>query len=549
MKGRAAAARGSLLAPAATLLVAALVAGLGLAGCDGGPRDTAPSADAPVAAAATRVLRRGNGPEPDSLDPQLARSDSAGQILRDAYEGLATLDRSAQPAPGVAERWEQSADGLTWTFHLRPAARWSNGDPVTARDFVAAWRRLVDPRTGSQYAQMLEPVANAAEIVAGRAPVESLGVAAPDDATLVVRLRAPTPYFAGLVAHWSTFPVHGGAAPARPGDAVSNGAFTIADWVVGSHVAARRNPRYWNDAATRIDEVRYVHTNDANDEYSRFRAGELDVTYALPQQPLERLKKAHGDALHVGPQLAVYYYGVNMARAPLGRSRELRQALSMTVDRDRLVASVTGLGELPAWSWIPPGVANYAPQRAAWASLPYERRVEEARRLYAAAGYSPANPLRVELRYPTGPTHERIALAVGAMWKSALGVETRLVAEEFKSMLQTVQRGETELFRASWVGDYNDAHTFAQLMQSGFGINMPGYRSAAYDAHLAAAAREPDPAKRAAALEAAERQLLEDAPVIPLYFLVNKRLVAPHVQGWSDNVMNVVYSKDLAVAP
>jgi oligopeptide transport system substrate-binding protein len=493
------------------------------------------------------VFRRGNGPEPDSLDPQLARSDSSGQILRDVYEGLTSLDAHAEPVPGAAASWETSADGLTYTFHLRESARWSNGEPLSAADYVAAWRRLVDPATGAPYAGALQPVVNAGAVIAGRSAPEALGVSASDAHTLVVHLGAPTPYFPGLVAHWSTFPTWRGLAPAAPGATVSNGAYTLAAWVVGSHVTVRRNPRYWNDAATHVGEVRFVHIADANDEYARYRAGGLDASYVLPQQPIARLKQLHGAEVHLSPQLGVYFYGFNLAKAPFKDAPQLRQALAMTVDRERLVSQVTGLGELPAYSWVPPGVAGYEPQRFAWAAQPYPERVAAARHLYAAAGYSSARPLSVELRYSSGPTHERIALAVASMWKEALGVETRLAGEEFKALLESINRGETQIFRSSWVGDYDDAYTFAELLRSDFGINLARYRSAAYDAALATAATALDPAARRAALEGAERTLLADVPLVPLYFYVNKHLVAPRVRGWYDNVMNVVYSKDLAL--
>jgi oligopeptide transport system substrate-binding protein len=525
--------------------LAALALALSLAAC-GRAAPPAPRVAAPDAAT---VLRRGNGPEPDSLDPQLARSVSAATILRDVYEGLATLDRDGVPGPGVAERWQVSADGRVYTFSLRRTARWSNGEPVTAADFVAAWRRLVDPATGSQYADVLKPVTGAAAIVRGAARPDTLGVAATDPHTLAVTLLAPTPYFPALVAHWSTFPTYHGVAPAAPGATISNGAYALTEWVVGSHVAARRNANYWNDAATRVDAVRYLHVADANDEYARYRAGALDATYTLPQQPLARLVAAHGAEIHRGPQLGVYYYGFNLARPPLGNAPGLRQALAMSVDRERLVASVTGLGELPAYSWVPPGVAGYGTQRFAWADEPAAARLAEARRLYAAAGYSSARPLRLELRFASSGTHERIAIAVAAMWREALGVETRLVGEEFKSLLQTINRGETEVFQSSWIGDYNDAWTFAEVLGGDFGINLPHYRSTAYDAALARAERAAGPGERRAALEAAERQLLADAPLVPLYFYVNKHLVAPRVRGWYDNVMNIVYSKDLELAP
>jgi len=526
-----------------TLVALVALGALGALGaCGHGP---APAGTTPAAS----ILRRGNGPEPDSLDPQLARTVSAATILRDVYEGLASLDRNGAPSPGVAERWVVSADGLVYTFTLRATARWSNGAPVTASDFVAAWRRLVAPATGSQYADVLRPVAGAAAIIRGEARPDSLGVVATDAHTLTVTLVAPTPYFPGLAAHWSTFPTYGGAAPAAPGATISNGAYTLGEWVVGSHVDARRNRSYWNDAATHVEAVRYLHIADANDEYARYRAGALDLTYTLPQQPLARLEAAHGAEIHRGPQLGVYYYGFNLARAPFRDARGLRQALAMSIDRERLVGSVTGLGELPAYSWVPPGVAGYGTQRFAWADEAAAARLAEARRLYAAAGYSRERPFRLELRFASGPTHERIAIAVASMWHEALGVETRLVGEEFKSLLQTIGRGEADAFQSSWIGDYNDAWTFAEVLGGDFGINLPHYRSAAYDAALARAARALDPDERRGALEAAERQLLADVPLVPLYFYVNKHLVAPRVRGWYDNVMNIVYSKDLELAP
>ena len=524
---------------AALLAVLATTALALLAGCG----------RAPGAAGGAAELRRGNGPEPDSLDPQLARGDSAATILRDVYEGLATLDHEGRPVPGAASRWEVSADGRSYTFHLRPTGHWSNGEPVTAGDFVASWRRLVAPATGAQYAEVLKPVAGAAEIIAGKAAPDTLAVRAADPSTLVVTLAAPTPYFPGLVAHWSTFPTYRGQPPAAPGAAVSNGAYRLSEWVVGAYVAAERNAAYWNDAATHVAAVRYLHIADANDEYTRYRAGALDATYTLPMQPFERLAKAHGTQVHRAAQLGVYYYGFNLTRPPFRDAPGLRQALSMTIDRERLVGSVTALGELPAYSWIPPGIAGYTPVRYAWVDESPADRLAHARRLYAAAGYSAAKPLRIELRFPSGSTHERIALAVASMWHESLGVETRLIGEEFKSLLQTINRGETEVFRSSWIADYNDPWTFAEVLQSDFGINLPRYRSAAYDASLARAAATLDPAERVAALQDAERRLLEDAPLVPLYCYVNKHLVAPRVRGWYDNVMNVTYTKDLELKP
>jgi ABC-type oligopeptide transport system substrate-binding subunit len=495
------------------------------------------------------TLRRGNGPEPDSLDPALARSDSAATILRDVYEGLARLDHDAKPIPAAAQAWSVSRDGLTWTYTLRSDERWSNGDPVTADDFVHSWRRLVDPSTGSQYAEVLAPVVNARAIVEGRETPDRLGVEAIDARTLVVHLQAPTAYFAALTAHWSTFPTYHGQVPAPPGETITNGAFVPSEWRVGAQVTALRNPQYRAADTVTIARVRYLHVADPRDEYSRYRGGELDTTYSLPAASLDQLTRRHGAQVHRAPQLGVYFYGFNLQQPPFRDAPQLRRALALAVDRERLVSMVTALGEAPAYGWVPEGVADYSPQRFEWRDWSRDRRVEEAQRLYALAGYGPARPLHLDLRYPTGATHEKIALAVAAMWHEALGVDVRPVGEEFRSLLESINRGEAVLFRSSWIGDYNDPYTFLSVLQSQFGINLVHYRNADYDRWLDQSESTADPQVRRSALESAERTALQDVPLIPLYFYVNKHLVAPRVRGWYDNVMNVVYTQDLSLDP
>ena len=543
-------------------LVAVACAWLALPGCGGGGKDGPAAGPSTPAASAgpgdfdPTTLRRGNGPEPETLDPQLARTDAAFNILRDLFEGLTAVGPDGAAAPGAAESWTVTPDGLEYRLSLRAGLRWSNGDPLVAADYVAGMRRLVDPKTASPYAQFIDPILNAPAITRGEKPPETLGVSAPDDRTVLVRLAAPAPYLLGLLAQPPTYPLHrasfaaNGAAYARPGKLLSNGAFALDDWLPGSHVVARRNPHYWNDAATRLERVHYVHIGDAGTELRQYRADQLDVTYVVPQQQFSWIKQNLAGELHIAPQLSVYYYGFNLTRPPFKDRPGLRRALSLAIDRDRLVTAVTGVGEAPAYGWVPRGVWNYAPQRFDYAERPYAERVAEAKRLYAEAGYSAERPLQVELRYSSGDTHNRIAVAVASMWKDALGVETSLYAEEFRALLQSIQaRQDTEVFRSSWVADFNDAYTFAQLLKSDFGINLTGYANPRYDALLAEAVGQADPARRRATLEQAERVMLADHPVLPLYFYVNKHLVKPWVRGWTDNVMNVAYSKDLALAP
>jgi len=527
--------RGGRFAPAAAALACAL-----LAACGGGTDDA-------------KTLRRGNGSEPDSIDPQLARMEAAMTILRDCYEGLVSMAPDGRPLPGAAETWSLSPDGTVYTFRLRASARWSNGDPVVADDFAAAFRRLVDPATASQYALMLEPVRNATDIVAGRQPPTALGVSAPDDGTLVVELARPSPYFLAMLSHPSTFPVHRptlAKSPndaARPGTAVTNGAFVPESWEIGSHITAVRNAHYWNNAANGIDAVRYVHVADPVTELTRFRAGDLDITYTVPPGEVRRIENELPGQLRIAPHVGVYYYGFALDLPPFRDAVKLRRALAMAVDRERLVTQVLGDGELPAYGWVPAGVAGYEGQRFGWVALEREAQVAAAKKLYAEAGYSQAKPLVVELRYSKSPLHDRIALAVTSMWRETLGAEVSLRAEDFRVLKQAIDAREAALFRGSWIGDYNDAYSFLQILKGGFGINLPRYESAAYDAALEAAGAASG-TERAALLASAERQLLEDVPLIPLYFYVSKHLVAPRVHGWYDNVMNVTYSKDLTLA-
>ncbi len=532
----------------AAIVVPLLTLCLALAACSHSPGNSGGTATDQ-----TEVLLRGIGPDPDSLDPQRARSVESQNILRDLCEGLTTLDKNAAVAPGVATAWSRSPDGMSYKFQLRPDARWSNGDRVVAADFVAALRRLVDPATASGYAQVIDVIANATDIIAGKKPPETLGVTAPDDATVVVQLANPAPYLPGLLSHTSTCPVHRptlaarGDSFARPGVMVSNGAFVLKEWIQNSHITATRNHYYWNDAHTRLEMVKYLLIADENAELTRYRAGELHITAVVPRGQFDWIQANLASELHVSPQLNTYYYGFNLRRAPFKDKPGLRRALSLVIDREKLAQLVLRVGEVPAYGWVPPGVDNYTSQTFDYKGEPLSARIAEARRLYSQAGYSSSNPLRFELRYNSGEVHTKLAVAIASAWKEALGVEARLTAVEFKSLLQDIDRGDVELFRSSWVGDYNDPYTFLQYLKSDFGINLPHYRNADYDLLLTRAAAEVDPQKRRALLEQAERLMLSDHPLIPIYFYVNKHLVKPEVDGWYDNIMNVVYSKDLGL--
>jgi oligopeptide transport system substrate-binding protein len=502
------------------------------------------------AAATGSILRRGNGPEPESLDPHGARSEAALTILRDLYEGITEIGADGTPVLAAADRVDVSGDGMTYVFHLRSDAQWSNGEPVIAEDFAASWRRLVDPHTAAQYADLLTPIRGAAAILKSGASPMTLGVHADNTLTLAVQLERPTPYFLGLLAHPATFPINRGSLAARgrafakPGVMVSNGAFVLTRWDFGSHLVAVRNPRYWNDAATRLSGVEYYSFPDAAAELRAFRTGQVDVTVNTPASQTDWIHQHLADALHVAPQLAVYYLGLNLRKPPFATSGQLRQALSMVIDREQLVRSVTGGGESPAYGFVPPHTHDYTSPMPEYAGWPMPRRIAVARQLLHDAGLDRHPPV-LELRYNSGELHNRIAIAVAHMWKQSLGIETILRAEEFKVLLQDIDRGDASVFRASWVADFNDAYSFLQVLQGGFGLNMPHYANADYDHLLERAARDPDASSRRALLQNAEAMMLADQPIIPLYFYASKHLVAAAVHGWTGNPMNVVYSKNL----
>ena len=501
--------------------------------------------------AAEQVLHKGNGAEPQTLDPHKAEGVPSSHILRDLYEGLTSEAPNGDIIPGGAASWTLSEDGTVYTFKLRPEARWSNGDPVTAMDYVYGLRRSADPVTASKYAQILAPIENAESVVAGERPVEDLGVTALDDFTVEIRLKAPTPYFLGLLNHSSTYPVHRATVEtfgdkfSRPGNMVNNGAYVLDDWVVQSHIVLKRNPMYWGDANTTINTVYYYATEDQSSELKRYRAGELDYTYDVPVSQVGWIRDHLGDELEVSTYLGIYYFGFNVTQPPFKGNLKLRQALSMAIDRRVICEKILKPGEQPAYGFVPPGITGYESQVAGYADMTRDERFAEARRLYNEAGYSEDNPLQVEIRYNTHENHKKVSLAVAAMWRAVLGVDYTLINEEWKVFLQTRKlKQDTQVFRAGWIGDYNDPYTFLELMHSKHGINDSGYNNPEYDALLAEISVQTDMDRRAKLMEQAERMLLADQPIMPIYYYVEKGLVKPYVDGFVPNIMDHHYTKN-----
>ena len=489
-------------------------------------------------ALAANTLQRGLSTDPETLDQHKARSIQAADVLRDLGEGLVGYSADGELVPAAATSWDVSDDGLTYTFHLRDGAKWSNGDPVVAAHFVAGVERLVDPETAAFYAQFLSDISS---------------ITATGNLTLEMTLAQPTPYLLSLLTHPATFPIHPpsiaehGEGFARPGKFVSNGAYRLDAWVPGSVVSLRRNEHYWNDAATSIDTVNYHVLVQDSSELNRYRAGELHITSTVPPDNFAQVQEELADQLHVAPYLGVYYYGFNLSKRPFKDKPGLRQALSMAIDREQLTTKVTGRGEAPAYSWVPPGAINYAPPALSYSEMTQAERNQVARNLYKEAGYSEDNPLQIELRYNTSDTQRRTAVAIQSMWLDVLGVETTLVNEEFQVLLANIrERDVTQAFRASWIGDYNDAHAFLKILESGNAANMPGYESDEFDSLMQRAAGQVDLDNRRLYLEEAERIMLADHPAIPIYFYVSKHLVHPEIEGWGDNVLDYHYSQHLS---
>ena len=511
-----------------------------LAGCGGGP-------DRPACPAGKVCLEYGNSSDPNSLDPHKISLINESLVVGDMMVGLVEDGPDGRPAPGVARSWEVSADGLVWTFHLRPS-QWSDGVPLTAEDFVYSFRRILDPKTASPYAYLLYLLKNGEAVNGGRATPSDLGARATDPLTLQLTLEHPAPFLPQLAKHVSMYPVprHAverfGDAWADPSHYVSNGPFRPVLWRIGDHIEVVRNPRFYDAAKVCVDRIDYYPTNDAVSAERRVRRGELDINTSIQSNRVAWLRRPdQAPALvRVHPYLAVAYLPFNGRDVPELKDRRVRQALSMAIDRAFITGKLLRAGQAPAWAFVPPGVSNYTGGvRAAWADWPLARRQAEARRLLVAAGHGPARPLAIELKIFNSSDAMLVAPAIQADWK-AVGVRATIVQNEVQVAYSAYRLRDFQVGMASWIADYDDPLTFLYLMQSRAGQqNYGDYANPAYDALLARADTEPDAVRRAGLLARAEAMMLEDVPVAPLYFTVSRNLVSPKVTGWTDNVTDI----------
>lgn len=489
-------------------------------------------------------LERGNGPEPSTLDVHRCQEVACGNVLRDLYEGLVAEDAAGRLIPGMAERWEVSADGRVWTFHLRDGLRWSNNDALTADTIVASFRGAFAPQTAAPFAGQFDAVRNAAAVQSGTVPPSALGVDAPDPRTVRVHVTRQV-FLPALMTLPIAFPVYlpaieqYGNQHTRPGQLVSNGAYRLIAWTPQANLTVEKNARFHDAANVRIARVRFQVTEDAAAELQRYAAGDLHITETVPPQPLPALRERFDAQLRISPYIGAFWLGMNITRPPLKDDPRLREALSLVINRDILTRHVTGFGETPAYGIVPPGLPGYDAAQLHWADWDQARREARAKALYRAAGYSERNPLTIELRYNTSTPHRRLTLAVASMWRDALGVRVRLRNEEWKVFVQNrKQRAITQVFRGGWIGDVADARNFLSAFADDGALNWPGYNDAKYRQLFANADNARSEEARNAWLRAAETRLLHAHALIPLYFYTSKHLVSPQVIGFEANPLD-----------
>lgn len=537
--------------PAYKLLpLAILVSGLGF-----GPL-TVQAATVPpgVVLAQKQEVVRNNSSEPATLDVQKAESDVESNILSDLFVGLVSIDDSGNARPELATSWE-TKDNKTWTFHLRPGIRWSDGTPITAQDVVFTWRRLIDPKTASPYASYLTTVnvVNANSVLAGKLPPDQLGIKALDSQTVQVELTRPMSYFLQMVAHYSLFPVSQatvekyGEKWTQPQNMVSSGPFKLKTWTVNERIVAVRNPDYWDNSHTVLSQMTYLPIGSGAADVNRYRAGEIDITRSIPEIQFVSLKKELGSQVHVSPSLAVYYYAFNNQKPPFNDVR-VRQALALGLDRDIIANKVLGQGQTPAYSITPDNTGGFRPKPAAYANWTQDQRNTQARKLLSEAGFGPDHPLKFNLLYNTNESHQRIAIAASSMWKKNLGVTAVLQNQEWKTMLDTMHQGNYEVVRYAWIADYNEPSTFLNTFRSDSTENTPHFKNAEYDKVLDDALAATSKQQVNDDYQRAEDILSSEAPVVPLYHYVSAKLVKPYIGGYDDrDPQGRVFAKDLYV--
>ncbi|KFB11234.1 peptide ABC transporter substrate-binding protein [Nitratireductor basaltis] len=506
-----------------------------------------------MASAVTYV--RGNDGDPETLDQHKTSTVSEAHLLRDLYEGLVIYDAKAKVVPGVAESWEMSEDGTVYTFKLREDAKWSNGDPVTAEDFVFSFQRIQDPETGAKYATIQYPIKNAEAINKGEMEPSELGVKAVDEHTFEITLERPTPYFLELLTHQTGLPVHKasveehGSDFVKPENIVTNGAYTLKSFEVNDKIVMEKNENFREADSVQIDMIEWIPFEDRSACVRRFEAGEVHSCSDLPTEQLASIKERLGDQVRTPPYLGTYYYALNTQNEALADNR-VRQALAMTIDREFIADEIWSGSMLPAYTLVPPGISNYVdnPPKPDWAEMSPLDREDKAIELMKEAGFGPDKPLELELSYNTSENHKNTATAIADMWKP-LGVNiTYNVRDASAHYAHLRDSDDYQIARAGWIGDYSDPQNFLFLVESdNTGFNYAKYDNKDYDAVMDKAAAETDLEKRADILAEAEEMFMTDMPFIPILFYSSHSLVSEKLKGWEDNIQNVHATRFLSI--
>jgi len=493
-----------------------------------------------------QILHFGNGDEPQELDPHVTTGIPEYQIQMALFEGLISLHpKTLAIQPGVAESWDISDDLMTYTFHLRKNARWSNGDKVTAHDFVYSWKRALTPEMGNLYAYMLYFLKNGEQYAKGEIKdFSQVGVKALDDYTLKVDLIAPTPYFLQLLDHHSYFPVQqatiekfGGMAErgtrwTRPGNFIGNGPFKLKEWKMNRVLIVEKSPTYWDAKRVKLKEIYFYPIPNKSTEERMFRAGQLHITEDIPSEKIYNYRNDHPGVVHITPWVGTYFYRFNTTIKPLNDVR-VRQALAMSVNREEIVKSVTKGGEIPAYTFTPPGINGYT------STSRIEYNVAKARKLLTEAGYPDGKGFpNLEIMFNTDEKHRQVAIAVQEMWKKALNIHITLSNLDWKVYLDKESHLDYQISRAGWIGDYLDATNFIDLFVTGGGNNRTGWSNKQYDKYIHEAALTVDQDERYAIFQKAEKLLMQEVPILPLYTYTRRRLIAESVRGWEDNILD-----------
>jgi len=506
-----------------------------------------------VVLADKQEIVRNNGSEPASLDIHKVESSVELTIISELFDSLVRLKPDNSLEPRLAVSWE-TTDNKVWIINLRQDAKWSNGDPITAEDIVYSWRRLIDPKTAAPYESYLASMhmANAQEIIDGKKPPEELGVKALDSHRLQITLDQPISYFLKMLAHTSLVPINKNVVEkfgdkwTQPANFVSSGPYILSEWIVNEKVVAVRNKNHWDDAKTVINKVTYLPIASATADINRYRAGEIDITSTVPETQFASLKKTIGDQIHMTPKLATYYYQFNTTKAPFNDER-VRLALNLALDKQVIAEKVLGQGQRAAYSMSPPNTGGFNLKQPEYASWTQAQRNAEAKKLLAEAGFTEKNPLKFELLYNTSESHQRIAIAASSMWKQNLGVDAVLKNQEWKVMLDTMRRGNFDMSRYAWIGDYDDPSTFLNNFKANDAQNNTKFNNADYDKALNNAVKAQSPAEVQQYYQQAEDILSQQSPAIPVYYYMGVKLVKPYIGGFTPNLMDYIYTSDLYV--